>query len=682
MPPPDLSRREFIGASAALGGLIALHPFSARAQAGQVHLRILSTTDLHCHVQPYDYYADKPTDTVGLSRTAIVIEAIRAEATNTLLVDNGDYLQGNPMGDYIAYERGMQPGDLHPVIAGMNTLAYEAGTLGNHEFNYGVEFLDLVNAGATFPIVCANFARTLGPSPRGDALHLEPYVLLDRTVVDGAGTPRAIRIGLIGFVPPQIMLWDRGHLEGRFAVRDILEAARAWVPEMREAGADVVVALSHSGIAPGPDAAMLENASFQLAGVEGIDAIVTGHQHLVWPGEDFAGDGLDPVTGAIRGKPAAMAGFWGSHMGLIDLLLEHDGGAWRVASFETSARPIYQRKEDRSVTALVGDYAPPLEATAAVHEATLAYVRAEVGQTTAPLQSYFAVVADDPSVQIVSQAQTWYVTELHEGHRMGGPAGALGGGTVQVGRPRRAGLLHRRRGRAGRDQERGGRLPLPEHAAGGGDHRRAGRGLAGAVGGHLPAGRARQGRPAADRPGLPSLQFRRDRRGHLRDRRDPAVALRRRGRIPEPRGEPHRRPAPERRAARPRGEGGGRDQQLPRRRRRQLPRRRRLDGDPGRARHQPRRDRPLHRRAGHDLAGLGRQLAPRAGRGRHRDLRHRPGLVRRTSPTCRAAASPSSRRATPPTASCATGSRSDGNLFARVHRWHMLRAWVVHEVCI
>ena len=136
-----------------------LHPFSARAQAGQAHLRIISTTDLHCHVQPYDYYADKPVDTVGLARTGIVIEAIRAEATNTLLVDNGDYLQGNPMGDYIAYKRGMKPGDIHPVIAGMNTLDYAAGTLGNHEFNYGVDFLDLVNAGAGFPIVCANFAR-------------------------------------------------------------------------------------------------------------------------------------------------------------------------------------------------------------------------------------------------------------------------------------------------------------------------------------------------------------------------------------------------------------------------------------------------------------------------------------------------------------------------------------------
>ena len=415
MGPLAATRRAFIAGSAALGGLIALHPFSARAQAGQAHLRILSTTDLHCHVWPYDYYADKPSDTLGLARTASVIEAIRAEATNTLLVDNGDYLQGNPMGDYIAYEKGMRPGEVHPVIAGMNTLAYEAGTLGNHELNYGVEFLDLVNAGAAFPIVCANFADALGAGPRDDRLHLEPYVLLDRTVIDGAGTPRAIRVGLIGFVPPQIMRWDRGHLEGRFAVRDILEAARAWVPVMREAGADVGVALCHSGIAPGPDAAMLENASFQLAGVEGIDAIVTGHQHRVWPGEDFAGDGLDPATGAVRGKPAAMAGFWGSHMGLIDLLLEEEAGTWRVAAFEATARPIYQRNEDRSVTALVGDYAPPSEATAAIHEATLAYVRAEVGRSTAPLQSYFAVVADDPSVQLVSQAQAWYVAGLLKG---------------------------------------------------------------------------------------------------------------------------------------------------------------------------------------------------------------------------------------------------------------------------
>ncbi|MCL4186149.1 MAG: bifunctional 2',3'-cyclic-nucleotide 2'-phosphodiesterase/3'-nucleotidase [Rhodobacteraceae bacterium] len=417
LPRPDLrlDRRRFLLSGTAAGGLVLLHPFSARAAAGQAHLRILSTTDLHVHVHAYDYYADRPNHTMGLARTASIIAGIRAEATNTLTVDNGDYLQGNPMGDYIAYSRGMAEGDLHPVIAAMNAVGYDAGTLGNHEFNYGMTFLERVNARAGFPIVCANFARSLGASPRQDDLYLRPWVILERMLTDGAGATHPIRIGLIGFVPPQIMQWDRAHLEGSFAARDILEAAAAWVPELREAGADLVVALAHTGIAAGPAAAMMENAALHLGAIEGIDAIVAGHSHRVWPSGDFAGEGLDQAAGTLMGKPGVMAGFWGSHLGLIDLMLERDGGVWRIAGHESATRPIYRRNEDRSISPLAEDYAPAIAATAAVHDATLAYVRAEVGRTAAPLHSYFALVADDPSVQIVSLAQIWYVAQMLKG---------------------------------------------------------------------------------------------------------------------------------------------------------------------------------------------------------------------------------------------------------------------------
>jgi 2',3'-cyclic-nucleotide 2'-phosphodiesterase/3'-nucleotidase len=101
----------------------------------------METTDIHVHVLPYDYYGDRPVDTVGLARTASIIDGIRAEATNSMLLDNGDFLQGNPMGDYIAYERGMKEGDVHPIIAAMNVLGFDAATLGNHEFNYGLDFM-------------------------------------------------------------------------------------------------------------------------------------------------------------------------------------------------------------------------------------------------------------------------------------------------------------------------------------------------------------------------------------------------------------------------------------------------------------------------------------------------------------------------------------------------------------
>ena len=410
-----ISRRHFLASTAATGAFVSMHPFSAMAATNQAHLRILSTTDLHVHVHPYDYYADKPIDTVGLSRTASIIDEVRAESTNSILVDNGDFLQGNPMGDYIAYERGMAEGDMHPVVQAMNVLGYDCGTLGNHEFNYGVEFMDKVVMGADFPIVSSNFVNSLGSSAGKDDVFLKPYTLLDRELTDGSGQKHAIRIGLIGFLPPQIMNWDKRHLEGKFNARDILQAAEAWVPEMKEAGADIVVALSHSGISSEPSVEGQANASLYLAGVDGIDALVTGHSHLVFPSETYAGiEGIDVEAGTIQGKPATMGGFWGSHMGLIDLMLEREGGEWRVVTSDSSTRPIYERVDRKNIP-LVEDLQSVLDATQAEHEETLAYVRRAVGMTDAPLHSYFSLVADDPSVQIVSQAQTWYIEQMMQG---------------------------------------------------------------------------------------------------------------------------------------------------------------------------------------------------------------------------------------------------------------------------
>lgn len=410
-----MSRRSFL-ASTAGASLIALHPFSARAASGQAHLRIMETTDLHVHVWPYDYYGDREVDTVGLARTAAHISDIRSEATNSLLLDNGDFLQGNPMGDYIAYERGMKEGDLHPVITAMNTVGFDASTLGNHEFNYGLEFLMKALAGANFPIVSANVVKEVGADPTKDTTLIKPYVILDRELTDGAGETHAIKVGLIGFVPPQIMNWDRKHLEGNVTARDIVATAEAYVPQMREEGADIIIALSHSGIGSADRTDMMENASVPLAAVDGVDALVTGHSHLVFPSPTYAEyAAVDAENGLIHGKPATMGGFWGSHLGVIDLMLEREGGEWRVVSQAVETRPISKRNEDRSITALVESEEDVIEATRADHEATLAYVRRAVGKTAAPLHSYFALVADDPSVQIVSIAQSWYIGEMMKG---------------------------------------------------------------------------------------------------------------------------------------------------------------------------------------------------------------------------------------------------------------------------
>jgi 2',3'-cyclic-nucleotide 2'-phosphodiesterase/3'-nucleotidase len=145
--------------------------------------------------------------------------------------------------------------------------------------------------------------------------------------------------------------------------------------------------------------------------------VLTGHQHLVFPNsKDFEGlEGADLEKGTLAGKPAVMAGFWGSHMGLIDLLLEKNAdGNWAIASHTSEARPIYERVEGK-VKPTVESEQEVLDSVSAEHEATLEYVRRPVGETAAPLHSYFALVADDPSVQIVNIAQTWYLSQMQKG---------------------------------------------------------------------------------------------------------------------------------------------------------------------------------------------------------------------------------------------------------------------------
>jgi 2',3'-cyclic-nucleotide 2'-phosphodiesterase/3'-nucleotidase len=371
-----------------------------------VKLRILETTDLHVNIFPYDYYRDAADDTVGLARTATLVKGARAEAKNSLLFDNGDLIQGSPLGDFVAYRQGMKKGDVHPMVAAMNELNYDCGTLGNHEFNYGLEFLQNAMGTAKFPLVCANVLK-----PNGETLQ-KPWIVLDREFTDEAGAKQTIKVGVIGFVPPQIVQWDKSHLDGKATTIDIVDAANKHVPDLKKAGADIVVALCHSGIAGGERKGGEENAALHLAKVDGIDVILTGHQHFTFPGgKEFANiPGVDAKAGTLHGKPAVMAGFWGSHLGLVDLELTKEGNAWKVANFRTEARPIYDRVE-RKVVAKVESDAAVVAAAKAGHEATLKYVREPVGTTAVPIHSYYSLVADDASVKLVTEAQAWYVAD-------------------------------------------------------------------------------------------------------------------------------------------------------------------------------------------------------------------------------------------------------------------------------
>ena len=386
------------------------------AQAATINLRLMETTDLHMHAMNFDYYRNSEVDDFGLARTATLIRDARAEARNSMLFDNGDLIQGNPMGDYMARSRGLSYGEVHPMFKAMNLLNYDAANIGNHEFNYGLDFMLKSLAGAQFPYVLSNVYSVDGDdNPDNDKHYIQPYVILERELMDTDGVMHSVKVGVIGFTPPQIMSWDKGHLDGKVTVRGIVETAEALVPEMREAGAQLVVAIPHSGIAESHPDGLKENATAELSKVEGIDAILFGHAHTVFPSDAYADfPGADLENGTLNGVPSVMPGFWGSHLGIIDLTLEAVGDGWTVVGSSVENRAIFKR-EGRSKIAVVGSQQDIVDAVQDEHEATVAWVGQPVGTITAPINSFFALVQDDPSIQIVTNAQTWYGEQVIAG---------------------------------------------------------------------------------------------------------------------------------------------------------------------------------------------------------------------------------------------------------------------------
>ncbi|HEL9598013.1 TPA: bifunctional 2',3'-cyclic-nucleotide 2'-phosphodiesterase/3'-nucleotidase [Streptococcus suis] len=369
-----------------------------------VDVRILATTDLHTNLVNYDYYQDKPVETLGLAKTAVLIEEAKAENSNIVLVDNGDTIQGTPLGNYKSIIDPIEEGEQHPMYAALDTLGFDAGTLGNHEFNYGLDYLRKVIATAGMPLLNAN---VLDPTTK-DFLY-QPYTIIDKTFTDTTGKAVSLKVGITGIVPPQILNWDKAYLEGKVIVRDAVEAVRDIVPVIRENGADIVLVLSHSGIGDDQYEVGEENVGYQIASLPGIDAVITGHSHAEFPGtaekpSSYAKyAGVDDTNGKINGTPVTMAGKYGDHLGVIDLNLTYTDGKWTTTSSKAAIRKIDTKSPvaDSRIIDLAKE----------AHTETINYVRQQVGETTAPINSFFALVQDDPSVQIVNNAQIWYAKQ-------------------------------------------------------------------------------------------------------------------------------------------------------------------------------------------------------------------------------------------------------------------------------
>jgi 2',3'-cyclic-nucleotide 2'-phosphodiesterase/3'-nucleotidase len=423
-----IPRRLSLAVSVAIFSAVVAQGATAapRVPAGaSATLAILETTDVHANVVGYDYFKLAEEPSLGLDRTATLIAQARKEFPNTLLFDNGDTIQGTALGDYQAIVKPVKCGEQLGIYKVMQKLGYDGGGIGNHDFNYGLQFLGQVSgkrfdvagvkadkacAGPGFPQVLANVYSIKTKKPL-----FSPYEIIEKRVkaTDAAGRPMeaTVKVGIIGFTPPTILAWDKRWLEGKVYTEGLVETAKRYVPEMRRKGADVVIAISHGGLDAGPYSPSMENGNYYLAQVPGIDALLLGHSHQLFPNPastvpQFNLPNVDKVRGTVFGVPTVMANLWGKNLGVVRFSLRHDGKGWRVEKDQTV---VETRATEQGNKHYVAADPQVMDLVRAEHEATIEYVKTPVGSTDFRMSTYFADVGDPSAIQVVNQAQTDYV---------------------------------------------------------------------------------------------------------------------------------------------------------------------------------------------------------------------------------------------------------------------------------
>jgi len=345
--------------------LIALQAVSTPDTA---HIVIVATTDVHGRVFGWDYVRDAAAPG-GLSRAATALETLRSRYPGQLvLVDAGDLLQGNPFATFYGRYDKRQP---QPIVDALNALQYDVVTPGNHDFDFGLDFLRRAATQATYRYVSANVEDS-GGAP-----------IFPKTVILPRG---AVKVGITGFTTPGTMLWDRAQLAGA-RVRRIAGAAPSALARMEGEGADLKVVLIHSGFGEssydtsgvGP-----ENDAAALAAVNPKpDIVIVGHTHR---------EIRDTV---INGVHFVQPKNWVQSLSVVHVSLSREEGRWRVTSIHADLIPLTTMPELPRFT----------QRLTAAHEAARQWAGTPIGSATPGFDARYARVQDTPLLDFINEVQ-------------------------------------------------------------------------------------------------------------------------------------------------------------------------------------------------------------------------------------------------------------------------------------
>lgn len=391
--------RPTLAAALAAAALVAGPAASATAmpppQAQALSLSVLATTDVHGHALNWDYFTDGPYpagEELGLSRAKTVVDGIREEKgeDSVVLFDNGDSIQGNPLTSYFSTtEPVTESGREHPMAIANNLMGYDAQVTGNHEYNYGLDMLDTYVDQVDFPVLAANALDVSSGEP-----HNEPTALIERTI-DG----ETVTVGVIGLTNPGSRVWDKKHVDGKIEFEDIVSSAQQQVPALKEQGADVIVALAHTGKDPeGQEwdpAALQENIATTVATeVPEIDVVVAGHSHQDEPEQVVTQtDG----TQALITQPH----YWGRSVSEVELSLVADGDGFAVdwTDAPPAVTPHYLQDD-------VAESQEMIDALSAYHDETVDYVNQTIAQATQTMSAETSRYEDTAILDFIGNVMT------------------------------------------------------------------------------------------------------------------------------------------------------------------------------------------------------------------------------------------------------------------------------------
>ncbi|TLN18947.1 bifunctional metallophosphatase/5'-nucleotidase, partial [bacterium] len=364
-----MSRQRFFAALLIMVFLFSLTGTSVSAQSSTQTIVILGTSDIHGNVDNYDYFTDSvPTGSSrrGLTKIMTYVNTVRASNPNTIVIDNGDTIQGTPLAYYFNM---IDTSVENPLAVAMNDIGFVSATVGNHEFNYGPAVLNKYQSEADFPLLSANVTGCQDYT-------FQPYVIQD---VGG------VQVGILGLTPPAVVHWERPENIVGCVFGDAMVAANTYIPQMRAAGADVIVVAAHTGLDDTYGYGREENfVNFLANEVPGIDVILAGHAHA-----NIAGQ---MINGVLVTEP----NYHGRNISDIRITVTGGGSNWAVTAKSSTTPSMADVAENPGLVTLMAPY----------HSAAVTYINTPIGTATGDFPGGFlARVADGPMADLINQVQ-------------------------------------------------------------------------------------------------------------------------------------------------------------------------------------------------------------------------------------------------------------------------------------